>query len=84
MRKIKIKKIQAREIINSAGIFSIETTITTSKGSFSASTPKGTSKGKHEVTEFVGGLNKATGVGFHSFAKHIASQTYKDSCLEWY
>ena len=59
MYPLKIKKIYARKILNSASEFAIEVTVETEKGIFKSSAPKGTSKGKHEVKEYVGGIDSA-------------------------
>jgi len=47
--KSKIKKIKAREILNSRCEFTIEAEVETEKGVFTASVPAGASKGKYEA-----------------------------------
>lgn len=56
---MKIKNVRADKILNSAGEFSLRTTVDTEKGSFTASIPKGTSRGKHEKEKFSGGIDIA-------------------------
>lgn len=51
MKDSKIKKVKAREILNSKGNPTIEVEIETSLGKFLASVPSGTSKGKYEAKE---------------------------------
>lgn len=45
----KIKKIKAREILNSKGNWTVEAEVETEQGIFSASVPSGTSVGKYEA-----------------------------------
>jgi len=47
----KIKKIRAREILDSRGNPTIEVELETDSGKFFASVPSGASKGKHEALE---------------------------------
>ena len=51
MKDSKIKKIKAREILDSRGNPTIEVELETDLGSFLASVPSGTSKGKYEAVE---------------------------------
>ncbi len=51
MKKIRIKNIKARQILNSKGSFAVEVDLETEEGVFSASVPSGTSKGKQEAEE---------------------------------
>ena len=56
---MKVKDISARKILNSIANFSLEVSITTKDGIFKSSVPAGTSKGKHEVKEYIGGIDAA-------------------------
>ncbi|MCD6575771.1 MAG: hypothetical protein J7K73_01270 [Nanoarchaeota archaeon] len=56
---MKIKNISARKILNSIANHTIEVAIETDKGVFKSSVPAGTSKGRHEVKEYVGGVDAA-------------------------
>lgn len=53
---MKIIDLTSRKILNSKGLYTIETSVKTENGVFSASVPRGTSKGRHEVCEFSGGI----------------------------
>jgi len=47
----KIKKVKARQILDSRGVPTIEVALETDSGIFTASVPSGTSKGKYEAVE---------------------------------
>jgi len=51
MKTLKIKKIKAREILDSRGNPTIEVELETDFGKFLASVPSGASKGKYEAVE---------------------------------
>jgi enolase len=62
VKKYKIKKLKAREILNSKNNPTVEVELETDFGCFLASVPSGTSKGKHEAVELRdknGGVKKA-------------------------
>jgi enolase len=85
VKKIKILKVEAEDILNSVGGFSIEVAITTEKGRFSSSVPKGTSMGKHEVKDFTTTLKDAIKAVNHKVAAKLkkASITSLDSILDF-
>ncbi|MDO8634498.1 MAG: phosphopyruvate hydratase [archaeon] len=60
---VKIKKIFARQVLDSRGIPTVEAEITTGKGVFSAIVPSGTSAGKHEALELRDGGKAYFGKG---------------------
>ncbi|PJA82961.1 MAG: phosphopyruvate hydratase, partial [Candidatus Nealsonbacteria bacterium CG_4_9_14_3_um_filter_37_29] len=59
----KIKKISAREILDSKGNPTIEVELTTDLGVFLASVPSGVSKGKYEAVELRDGGRRYQGKG---------------------
>lgn len=63
MSKGKIKKIKAREILNSKGEPTVEVELQTDKGIFFAKAPAGTSKGKYEALEIRDGGKRYKGKG---------------------
>jgi enolase len=75
VRKIRVKKSEARKILNSVDNLSIEVTITTEKGVFSSSVPHGTSRGRHEVKDFSGGIDKAINAVNTVIAKKLKLHT---------
>jgi len=62
-KKSKIKKIQAREILDSRGNPTVEVDLTTELGVFRASVPSGASKGKYEAVELRDGRRRYRGRG---------------------
>ncbi|MDD5181988.1 MAG: enolase C-terminal domain-like protein [Candidatus Nanoarchaeia archaeon] len=52
MRKIRVLSLEAKKILNSAGVYSLEVRAKTERGEFTASLPEGTSKGKNEVKRY--------------------------------
>jgi len=63
MKASKIKKIQAREILDSRGNPTVEVDLTTDYGIFQASVPSGASKGKYEAVELRDGGKRYQGKG---------------------
>ena len=59
VRKIRVLKLDAKKILNSAGVYSLNVIVTTNKGEFSASLPEGTSKGKNEARRYKTTINVA-------------------------
>ena len=68
---LKIKKISAREILDSRGFPTVEAELVTELGSFFASVPSGTSKGKNEALELRDGGERYRGLGVLSAVKNI-------------
>jgi enolase len=69
--KPKIKKITAREILDSRGNPTVEVEILTNFGKFSASVPSGASKGKHEAVELRDGGKRYFGKGVLKAVKNV-------------
>jgi enolase len=67
----KIKKIRAREILDSRGNPTIEVELETDSGKFFASVPSGASKGKHEALELRDGGKRFSGMGVLKAIKNI-------------
>jgi len=63
MKNHKIKKIEAREILDSRGNPTIEVSVETSKDVFQASVPSGASVGKYEAKELRDGGARHSGKG---------------------
>ncbi|MBC7074019.1 phosphopyruvate hydratase, partial [Candidatus Parcubacteria bacterium] len=69
--KPKIKKIRAREILDSRGNPTVEVELETNFGKFSASVPSGASKGKYEAVELRDGQKRYFGKGVLRAVKNI-------------
>jgi len=69
--KDKIKKIFAREILDSRGNPTVEVELTTEKGVFSASIPSGASKGKYEALELRDGGKRYHGMGVQKAVRNV-------------
>jgi len=67
----KIKKISAREILDSRGFPTVEAELVTDLGSFFASVPSGTSRGKNEALELRDGGERYHGLGVLGAVKNI-------------
>jgi len=67
----KIKKISAREILDSKGNPTIEVELTTDLGVFLASVPSGVSKGKYEAVELRDGGRRYQGKGVLRAVRNI-------------
>ena len=70
-KNLKIKSIQAREILDSRGFPTVEAELATDTGSFFASVPAGTSKGKNEALELRDGGERYQGLGVMTAVKNI-------------
>jgi len=66
-----IKKISAREILDSRGFPTVEAELITELGSFYASVPSGTSKGENEALELRDGGERYQGLGVLGAVKNI-------------
>ena len=62
-KKPKIKKIKAKEILDSRGDPTLEVEVETNFGNFSSSVPSGASKGKYEALELRNGEKRYFGKG---------------------
>jgi enolase len=71
MKKFQIKKIKAREILNSRGNPTVEVELETDLGRFFASVPSGASKGKYEAVELRDGGKRYFGKGVKKAVKNI-------------
>ena len=71
MVKSKIKKLKAREILDSRGIPTVEVELTTSSGKFLASVPSGTSTGKYEAFELRDEEERYQGKGVKKAVKNV-------------
>lgn len=71
MKNSKIKKIRAREILDSLGNPTVEVELTTDSGSFRASVPSGVSKGKYEAKELRDGGKRYQGKGVQKAVKNV-------------
>src|SRR3989344_7942848 len=60
---VKLKKVFARQVLDSRGIPTVEAEVSTAKGVFSAIVPSGTSAGKHEALELRDGGKEFFGKG---------------------
>lgn len=60
---VKIRRVFARQVLDSRGIPTVEADVTTEKGVFSAIVPSGTSAGKHEALELRDGGKEYFGKG---------------------
>ncbi len=69
----RIKKIHAREILDSRGNPTVEAEITTEDGVFRAAVPSGASTGKHEVLELRDGGQRFLGKGVQKAVSNINS-----------
>lgn len=69
--KPKIKKIFAREILDSRGNPTVEVEVETNFGKFLASVPSGASKGKHEAVELRDGGKRFLGKGVLKAIKNV-------------
>lgn len=69
--KSKIKKILAREILDSRGNPTVEVELETNLGKFFASVPSGASKGKYEAVELRDGGKRYKGMGVLKAVKNI-------------
>ena len=69
--KSKIKKIKAREILDSRGNPTVEVELETDFGVSSASVPSGVSKGKYEVIELRDGGKRYGGMGVMRAVKNV-------------
>jgi len=67
----KIKKISAREILDSKGNPTIEVELTTDLGVFLASVPSGVSRGKYEAVELRDGGRRYHGLGVLKAVRNI-------------
>jgi enolase len=67
----KIKKIKAREILDSRGNPTVEVELETDFGKFSASVPSGASKGKYEAVELRNGGKRFNGMGVLKAVKNV-------------
>ncbi len=70
-KKSKIKKIKAREILDSRGNPTVEVDLTTNFGVFRASVPSGASKGKYEAKELRDGGKRYCGRGVKKAVKNV-------------
>ena len=71
MKTLKIKKIKAREILDSRGNPTIEVELETDFGKFLASVPSGASKGKYEAVELRDGGKRYFGKGVKKAVKNV-------------
>ena len=81
----KIKKIEAREILDSRGKKTVEAKLTTDLGEFKSSVPSGTSEGKYEAVELeakkaVENINKV--IAPILLDKSPTNQRAIDACLD--
>jgi len=71
MKNSKIKKIKAREILDSRGNPTVEVDLITEQGLFRASVPSGASKGKYEAVELRDGRKRYQGMGVRIAVKNV-------------
>jgi len=71
MKNSKIKKIRAREILDSRGNPTVEVELETDSGKFLASVPAGASKGKYEAVELRDGGKRYLGKGVLKAVKNM-------------
>lgn len=71
MSKNSIKKIKAREILDSKGNPTVEVDLVTAQGLFQASVPSGVSKGKYEAVELRDGEERYHGKGVLKAVRNI-------------
>lgn len=71
MKKSQIKKIKAREILDSRGYPTVEVDLETNLGIFSASVPSGTSKGIYEAKELRDGGQRYLGMGVTKAVQNV-------------
>jgi len=71
MKSAKIKKIKAREILDSRGNPTVEVELETDFGNFFASVPSGASRGKYEAAELRDGGKRYFGKGVKKAIKNI-------------
>ncbi len=71
MEKFKIKKINAREILDSRGNPTVEVDVYTGFGLSRAAVPSGASTGKHEAVELRDGGNRYGGKGVLKAVGHV-------------
>jgi len=76
LRKLQIKKIRAREILDSRGEPTVEVELTTNFGSFLASAPSGASKGKYEAKELRDGGKRYQGRGVLKAIKNVNEKIF--------
>ncbi|MBZ9572977.1 phosphopyruvate hydratase [Patescibacteria group bacterium] len=69
--KFKIKKIKAREILDSKGEPTVEAEVETEQGIFRASVPSGVSRGKYEAVELRDGGKRFFGKGVLRAVKNV-------------
>jgi enolase len=67
----KIKKILAREILDSRGNPTVEVDLINNLGIFQASVPSGASKGKYEAVELRDGGRRYNGMGVLKAVKNV-------------
>ncbi|MBI4044141.1 MAG: phosphopyruvate hydratase [Candidatus Diapherotrites archaeon] len=68
---VNIKKIFARQVLDSRGIPTVEAEVSTDKGVFSAIVPSGTSAGKHEALELRDGGKEYFGKGVSKAVSNV-------------
>jgi len=71
VKKIKIKSIKAREILDSRGNPTVEVVLITEQGLFQASVPSGASKGKYEARELRDGGKRFQGMGVQKAVNNV-------------
>ncbi len=71
VKKIKIKSIKAREILDSRGNPTVEVDLVTDLGLFQASVPSGISKGKYEAVELRDGGKRFQGMGVQKAVNNV-------------
>ena len=71
MKNSKIKKIKAREILDSRGNPTVEVDLETDLGIFQDSVPSGVSKGKYEAVELRDGGKRYQGMGVLKAVKNV-------------
>lgn len=71
MKPFKIKRVKAREILDSKGTPTIEVDLVTETGSFQASVPSGVSTGKSEAVELRDGGMRYNGKGVLNAVRNI-------------
>ena len=82
MKDSKIKKIKAREILDSRGNPTIEVELETDLGSFLASVPSGASKGRYEAVELRDADGRGVKKAIENVEKIIAPVLLKESFIE--
>ena len=82
MKDSKIKKIKAREILDSRGNPTIEVELKTDLGRFLASVPSGASKGRYEAVELRDADGRGVKKAIENVEKIIAPVLLKESFIE--